>query len=78
MTNAFRQFLYSYFTLEAPPLLVDGGAAGVLVSLNKQTYLPNETVDVLLIPDEEAREISGSLTLSRVGANGRSSHVGNL
>jgi pimeloyl-ACP methyl ester carboxylesterase len=78
VTNAFRQFLYSYFALEAPPLLVNRGAIGIAVSLNKHTYLPNETVDALLIPDEEAREISGSLTLSRVSANGRSSHVANL
>jgi len=78
VTNTFRKFLYSYFALQAPPLLVGREGGGIAVSLNKHTYLPNEMMDVLLIPDEEARRISGSLTLSRVDANGRSSHVANL
>jgi phospholipase A1 len=67
-TDAFRQFLYSYFGLSGPaPLVVDG--AGVAVSLNKRTYRPGETMHVLLIPDEEAHLLSGSLILSRVAAN---------
>jgi len=78
ITNAFRQFLYSYFKLKAPALFIDEGRAGIVVSLNKHTYYPNETMDVILIPDEEAREIAGSLILCRVIENGRSSHVGVL
>ena len=67
-TEAFRRFLYSYFGLSAPAPLVDDGP-GVVVSLNKRTYKPGETINVLLIPDEEANFLSGSLILNRVVAN---------
>jgi phospholipase A1 len=68
-TGAFRQFLYSYFGLSGPAPLVEVGP-GVVVSLNKRTYRPGETVHVLLIPDEETSSLSGSLILSRAHSNG--------
>lgn len=64
-TDAFRQFLYAYFGVSGPAPLVEEGP-GVVVSLNKRTYRPGEIMNVLLIPDEEASSISGSLMLSRV------------
>jgi hypothetical protein len=64
-TDAFRQFLYTYFGVPGPaPLVVQG--PGVVVSLNKRTYKPGEAMHVLLVPDEEASSISGALTLSRI------------
>ena len=69
VTDAFRQFLYSYFGLTGPAPLVQQGP-GVVVSLNKRTYRPGETVYVLLIPDEEASFLSGSLYLSRITSEG--------
>lgn len=66
VTDPFRQFLYSYFGLSTPAPLVEEGP-GVVVSLNKRTYRPGETMSVLLIPDEEATVLAGSLMLSRVG-----------
>jgi pimeloyl-ACP methyl ester carboxylesterase len=70
VTDAFRQFLYSYFGLGGPaPLVRD--APGLVVSLNKRTYAPGETIHALLIPDEETRVMSGSLRLSRVAARGQ-------
>ena len=62
-TDAFRQFLYSYFGLSGPAPLVKEGP-GLVVSLNKRTYRPGETMNVLLIPDEEATVLFGSLILS--------------
>jgi pimeloyl-ACP methyl ester carboxylesterase len=64
-TDAFRQFLYTYFGVPGPAPLVAQGP-GVVVSLNKRTYKPGETMHVLLVPDEEASSISGALTLSRI------------
>ena len=65
VTDAFRQFLYSYFGYSgaAAPLVEEGH--GVVVSLNKRTYVAGETINVLLIPDEETSVLSGSLILSR-------------
>jgi hypothetical protein len=65
LTDAFRQFLYSFFGLSGPTPLV-GDAPGIVVSLNKRAYAPGETIHALLIPDEEAHVVSGSLNLSRV------------
>ena len=45
-TDAFRQFLYAYFGLSGPAPLVEEGP-GVAVSLNKRTYRPGETMNVL-------------------------------
>jgi phospholipase A1 len=68
-TDPFRQFLYSYFGLSGPaPLVAEG--PGVVVSLNKRTYKPGEPMSVLLIPDEEAAVLTGSLMLSRVTSDG--------
>jgi len=64
-TDEFRQFLYGYFGLGAPAPLVKG-APGMVVSLNKRSFAPGETMHVLMIPDEEASVVSGSLNLSRV------------
>ena len=65
VTDAFRQFLYSYFGYSgaAAPLVEEGH--GVVVSLNKRTYVAGETINVLLIPDLETSVLSGSLILSR-------------
>jgi hypothetical protein len=72
-SDAFRQFLYSYFGLGRPaPLVTD--AAGVLVSLNKRTYAPGETIHVLIIPDEEANLISGALILHRISVDAKKAH----
>jgi phospholipase A1 len=68
-TDPFRQFLYSYFGASGHTPLVEDGP-GVKVSLNKRTYRPGETMHVLLIPDEEASSLSGSLTLSRYPSEG--------
>jgi phospholipase A1 len=73
-SDAFRQFLYSYFGVNRPaPLVTD--AAGVLVSLNKRAYAPGETIHVLIIPDEEASVISGSLILHRISADTREANI---
>lgn len=64
-TDAFRQFLFSYFGVPGPSPLVAQGP-GVVVSLNKRTYKPGERMQVLLIPDEEASSISGAFALSRI------------
>lgn len=65
VTDGFRHFLYSYFGLAGPaPLVRD--APGVVVSLNKRSFAPGETINAMLVPDEEAHQISGSLTLSGV------------
>jgi phospholipase A1 len=64
-SDAFRQFLYSYFGLARPAPLVTH-AAGIVVSVNKRTYEPGEAIHVLIIPDEEASQITGSLMLTRV------------
>jgi hypothetical protein len=64
VTDPFRLFLYSYFGLGAPAPLVEDGP-GVAVSLNKGTYKPGEAMSILLIPDEEAALVSGSLMLTR-------------
>jgi hypothetical protein len=66
-TDAFRQFLYSFFKLSGPAPLV-AEAPGVVVSLNKRTFAPNETMHALIIPDNETHALIGSLTLSRVSA----------
>jgi hypothetical protein len=66
-TDAFRQFLYAYFRVPGPTPLVEEGP-GVVVSLNKRTYKPGEVMNVLLIPDEEASSISGSLMLNRIAS----------
>jgi hypothetical protein len=73
-SDAFRQFLYSYFGLHRPPPLVTG-AAGVLVSLNKRAYTPGETIHVLIVPDEEASVISGSLILHRISSNTQEANI---
>jgi phospholipase A1 len=65
VTDGFRQFLYSYFGVGGPAPLVSD-APGVVVSLNKRSFAPGETMHALLIPDEEAHVMSGSLSLSRV------------
>lgn len=71
-TDAFRNFLYSYFGLSGPaPLVKD--APGVVISLNKLSYAPGEPIHVLIIPDEQANLMSGSLILSRVAANSNKS-----
>jgi hypothetical protein len=64
-TDAFRQFLYAYFGVPGPAPLVEEGP-GLVVSLNKRTYRPGEAMNVLLIPDEEASSIAGSLLLNRI------------
>jgi pimeloyl-ACP methyl ester carboxylesterase len=69
VTDAFRQFLYSYFGLTGPAPLVSD-APGLVVSLNKRSFAPGETIHALLVPDEAAHAISGSLSLSRVTAAG--------
>ncbi len=74
-SDAFRQFLYSYFGLGRPaPLVKD--APGVAVSLNKRTFAPGESIHVLLIPDEEANQISGSLTLKHMSAEPQANALG--
>jgi len=75
-TDAFRNFLYSYFGLSGPaPLVKDW--AGAVVSLDKPSYAPGEIIHAQIIPDEEANFISGSLMLSRLAADtGRSSVLG--
>lgn len=75
VTDAFRQFLYAYFGLGGPaPLVRD--APGLVVSLNKRTYAPGETIHALLIPDEETQLMSGSLRLSRVAGRQTLSALG--
>ena len=75
-TDAFRQFLYSYFGLSGPAPLVEDGP-GVYVSLNKRTYRPGEAMNVLLIPDEEASVcFPGSLILSRVATKDAKCRIG--
>ncbi len=69
LTDAFRQFLYSYFGVAGPAPLVSD-APGVVVSLNKHSFAPGETIHALLVPGEAAHVVSGSLSLSRVTALG--------
>ncbi len=70
-TNLFRQELYNYFGLgRIAPLLVTA-KPGVVVSTNKHHYKEGDTISVLLIPDSATEKLSGSLTLSRLGPDGK-------
>jgi lecithin:cholesterol acyltransferase len=65
-TYPFRQTLYS---LLAGRIMMSmrflAAQPTVTVSINKRTFAPNEQISVILVPDTEAREISGTLKLSR-------------
>ncbi len=39
---------------------------GVTLSVNRTTYTPEEPISVLVIPDRDAEEISGTLQIARV------------
>ncbi len=65
-TGGFRQELYSYFGLKgrAPQLAADHPV--VVISLNKRSYTPGETIEGLVIPDTETETLTGGYVLSRI------------
>jgi hypothetical protein len=64
-TTAFQQWLYAYFGLvrSVHPLAPQ---PNVVISLNKRVYAPDERMSILIIPDEETEELTGTLKIQRV------------
>jgi pimeloyl-ACP methyl ester carboxylesterase len=61
-TGPFRRELYSFF--KVPMALPESGV--VVISLNKRFYTPGETVEALVIANEEFGLLKGTPTLSRL------------
>jgi pimeloyl-ACP methyl ester carboxylesterase len=66
-TGEFRDFLYKEFGAQKPPTPMVNGRPRVVVSLQKDFVGPDEEISVLIIPDDAATDISGTLKLSKIG-----------
>jgi hypothetical protein len=65
-TGEFKKFLYKELGDEKPPTPMVDGRPRVVVSLQKDFVRPDEEISVLIIPDDAATEISGTLRLSKI------------
>ncbi len=65
-TGEFRKFLYKHLGGGEPPIPMVEGQPRVVVSLQKDFARPGEEISVLIIPDDAATEINGSLKLSKL------------
>jgi hypothetical protein len=66
-TPQLKQTLDQIFGLSAMSAFVHA-AAGVTVTVNKHTFMPDEMMQVTVIPDSPTTEIDGRLTLAFVSA----------
>ena len=65
-TGEFRKFLYKHLGGGELPIPMVEGQPRVVVSLQKDFARPGEEISVLIIPDDAATEINGSLKLSKL------------
>lgn len=65
-TQAFRSVLYSYFGVSAGLVALHPTKPTAVISLNKRTYRPGESMSVLIIPDVETNQIAGTLNIRRL------------
>lgn len=65
-TGGFRQELRAYFGLTGMPPQLSADHPVVVISLNKRSYSPSETIEGLIIPDTPTATFSGGYFLSHM------------